>query len=187
MSDEEREVMPPGAPAESGAAAGDVPPNEEVVEAGPAVTLDQPAVAEPKAPEPPATPPAPPPAAIQPADVSDDDRLMAMLAWLTMVIVQLPVLSVVLLLIEPNKSRPFQRYHAVTSTIFWVVALLYEGLAAIVYITLSAVTLGCLALCLWVIFLLPHLLTLYYALKAFNGKYMEIPVISDFARRQGWA
>ena len=126
------------------------------------------------------------PAALQPADVSSDDRLMAMLAWLTLVILQLPVLSVVLLLVETNKNRPFQRYHAVTSTIFWVVALIYEGLAAIVFTVLSLVTLGCLAACLWVIFFLPHLLALYYALQAYRGKYMEIPFISDFARRQGW-
>ena len=54
------------------------------------------------------------------SEVSGDDKLLAALAWFTMVIFQLPILSIVLLLIEPNRNRPFQRYHAVTSIAFWM-------------------------------------------------------------------
>jgi len=127
-------------------------------------------------------------AATQPAaGVTDDDRLMAGLAWLSMAIIQLPVVSLVLLLAQGNKDRPFQRYHAVTSILFWGAALVYEILAAIAYTILTVVTLGCLGLILWVIFFLPHLAALYYAYQAYNGKEIEIPVISDFARKQGWA
>jgi len=132
--------------------------------------------------------PTPSKASTQPAaGVTDDDRLMAGLAWLSMVIIQLPVVSIVLLLAQGNKERPFQRYHAVVSTLFWVAAVVYEILAAIAYTILTVVTLGCLGLFLWVIFFLPHVAALYYAYQAYNGKETEIPVISDFARQQGWA
>ena len=120
------------------------------------------------------------------SEVSSDDRLLSVLMWVSMVLLQLPLLSAVLLFIEPSKSRPFQRHHAVSSIIFWVVALIYEGAAMIVFTILSIISLGCLAVCGWVIFLLPHLLALYYALKAFNGNEVEIPYITEFAKRQGW-
>lgn len=119
-------------------------------------------------------------------EVSSDDRLLGALMWLSMVLIQLPLLSVVLLLIEPNKHNPFQRHHAVSSIIFWVVALIYEGVATIVFTVLSVISLGCLAICGWVIFFVPHLLALYYTLKAFNGEEVEIPFVTGFARRQGW-
>lgn len=118
---------------------------------------------------------------------SDDDRLMAALAWISMVVIQVPLVSVVLLLAEGSKNRPFQRYHATTSILLWVGAVGYEMLAAIAYIILSAITLGCLACCLWVIFLVPHAIAIWYAIQAYQGKYSEIPFISDFARRQHWA
>ncbi len=111
---------------------------------------------------------------------------MAALAWVSMVILQLPVVSLVLLIAEGNKNRPFQRYHAVTSILFWGAAIVYEILAGIVFTILTVISLGCLGLFLWVIFFLPHLAALYYALQAYSGKQVEIPGISGFARQQGW-
>ena len=43
---------------------------------------------------------------------------MAALAWVTMVILQLPLVSFVLLVAQGNRDRPFQRHHAVTSILF---------------------------------------------------------------------
>jgi uncharacterized membrane protein len=117
---------------------------------------------------------------------SSDDRLMSALAWLTMVLLQLPIVSVIQLLATTTKDRPFQRHHAITSLLFFAVAVVYELLAGIVYTILGALTLGCGYACLWVIFFLPHALGLYYALQAYNGKTIEIPVLSNFARQQGW-
>ncbi len=174
MSEEERNVTVPETPPEA---------TLPVVESGVAETPVTPAFELPPAPGPQAIPPAPQPA---PADSTSDDRLMAALAWSSMVILQLPVLSVVLLLAEGNKDRPFQRYHAVTSILFWVAAIGYEILAGIAYTVLGLLTLGCGFACLWVIFFLPHLVALYYTLQAYNGKQFEIPVLSDFARKQGW-
>ncbi len=63
---------------------------------------------------------------------------------------------------------------------------MYEILAGIAYVILGVVTLGIGFACLWVIFFVPHLLALFYALQAYNGKRVELPVLSDFARKQGW-
>jgi hypothetical protein len=117
---------------------------------------------------------------------TDDDRLLSMLAWLSMVILQLPVVSVIQLMSANTKGRPFQRHHAVTSLAFWVASLVYEILATVVFVILTTVTLGCLAICLWVIFFVPHALALYYAFQAYGGKRVEIPYLSNFARQQGW-
>ena len=117
---------------------------------------------------------------------NSDDRLMSALAWLTMVPLQLPIVSVIQLLSTTTKDRPFQRHHAVTSLLFYAAAIVYEFVAVIVYAILGALTLGCGYACLWVIFFLPHALGLYYALQAYNGKLLELPVLSNFGRQQGW-
>ena len=128
------------------------------------------------------------PSAIAAAQIesNSDDRLMSALAWLTMVLLQLPIVSVIQLLSTTTKDRPFQRQHAVTSLLFYVAAIVYEFVAVIVYTILGALTLGCGYACLWVIFFLPHALGLYYALQAYNGKLLELPVLSNFGRQQGW-
>jgi uncharacterized membrane protein len=117
---------------------------------------------------------------------SSDDRLMSALAWLTLVLLQLPIVSVIQLLSPTTKERPFQRNHAITSLLFFAAAMVYEVVAGIVYTILGALTLGCGYACLWVIFFLPHALGLYYALQAYNGKTIELPALSNFGRQQGW-
>ncbi|HEX9116591.1 MAG TPA: hypothetical protein VGA61_11025 [Anaerolineae bacterium] len=120
------------------------------------------------------------------ASSSEDDRLMAALAWLSALILQVPLVSLVLLIAEPNRNRPFQRYHAVTSLVFWVAAIAYELLAVVVYLVLGVLTVGIGLVCLWPIFLVPHIFALYYTYTAFIGQQPEIPVISPLVRQQGW-
>ncbi|MCU0501892.1 MAG: hypothetical protein MUC51_09025 [Anaerolineae bacterium] len=214
MSDEKQELVP-AEPAEAPIPT-DIPP-VEAVETPPAAMIDEvtptpfPAEAEapaipaadeaappvpPEAPVPPIAPAAPeapvssPPVAIAGAtEVSGDDKLLAALTWFTMVIFQLPILSIVLLLIEPNRNRPFQRYHAVTSIAFWCVAVLYEIVVGLAMGMLTLATLGLFAfclICLWVVFFLPHIVALIYAFYALTGRTPEIPVISRLAREQKW-
>lgn len=117
---------------------------------------------------------------------TDDDRLLSMLAWLSMVVLQFPVVSLIQLFSENTKHRPFQRHHAVTSLLFYAASFVYEIIAAVVFAILTTVTLGCGAVCLWVIFLVPHALALYYAFQAYGGKRVEVPYLSSFGRKQGW-
>ena len=216
MSDEERELMP-SEPAEAPSPTDILP--EEAIEAPASATSDEmtPALplveaAAPSIPgaaaeqdaandagsgddtappilTPPALPPPPPEVIADTSEVSGDDKLLAALAWFTMVIFQLPILSIVLLLIEPNRNRPFQRYHAVTSIAFWFVAVLYEIVLGLAAMILTVVTLGigvvCL-ICLCPIIFLPHIVALVYAFSALTGRTPEIPVISRLAREQKW-
>ena len=119
-------------------------------------------------------------------DVTSDDKLMAALSWLGMVLLQVPLVSIVLLLAEGNKDRPFQRHHALQSIGLFVAAIAYEFVAAILFTVGSVVTLGCGALFLWVLFFVPHIMAVYYAWQAYQGKEINIPVVSQVMRQQGW-
>ncbi len=132
------------------------------------------------------SPPSPTVPANGDEEITDDDRLMAALTWLGLVILQVPLISLVLLLSETNKNRPFQRFHAINSILFWVVGFFYEIIAVIVYLVLTLITFGCLGFFLWVIFFLPHILALYYAYQAYQGQHSEIPFLTELARNQGW-
>ena len=120
------------------------------------------------------------------AESTSDDRLVSALAWLSMVILQLPIVSIVQLLSVTNRERPFQRHHAVTSLLFYAGGIVYEIVAGIAYVILGLLTLGIGFACLWVIFFVPHLFGLYFALQAYNGKRVELPGLSSFGRNQGW-
>ena len=201
MMEEERNESLPEAEepqVEGGETSPEVRPTEEITgsaeeasQAEPSATGEaaqaEPAEEEPAQPEKPS--PAPGPAAPEgeiDVEVSSDDRLMAALAWLGLAILQIPLVSLVLLVAEENKRRPFQRFHAINSTIFWVAGFVYEIIAVIVYLILTFVTLGCLGFFLWIIFFFPHLVALYYAYQAYQGEQAEIPFITEFARSQGW-
>jgi uncharacterized membrane protein len=96
------------------------------------------------------------------------------------------VVPVLMLVIEPNKDRPYQRYHAMHSLGFLVVAFVYEILAGIAYAVLTAVTLGCLGFVLWILWLVPLVPMIYYAYLAYEGKRFEIPYLTRFLQEQNW-
>lgn len=104
-----------------------------------------------------------------PSDVTSDDRLWAAIGY------PIPILPIIALFMEEKKNRPFIKFHAVQAIVFNVV--LY-----ILITIISFVTFGFGALCaplLWLVVLWP-------AFEAYNGKYLEIPVITNFLRNQGW-
>ncbi len=182
LRDLQDELMPPAPPVEP-------EPLEPIASepADAAAPIDEPSYAEPAAlaPVAPAYKAGGSSAAFTP-EGTDDDRLMSMLAWLSMVILQLPIVSIIQLLSPTMKDRPFQRHHAVTSLVFFGAAIVYEIVASIVFAVLTTVTLGCGALCLWVIFFVPHALGLYYAFQAYGGKRVHLKYLSDWAKQQGW-
>jgi uncharacterized membrane protein len=87
----------------------------------------------------------------------------------------IPVVAIVILLSETNKERPFQKFHAVQALAFWAVL-------TVIGIILAVVTLGFGTLCLPVLWLV----SLWPAYESYQGKYLELPVIADFIRNQGW-
>jgi uncharacterized membrane protein len=76
---------------------------------------------------------------------------------------------------EDKKNRPFLRFHAIQSLVL--------NVAVWVIITiLSVVTLGIGAICAWIIWFV----VLWPAFDAFNGNYTNIPVLTEFMKKQGW-
>jgi len=103
-------------------------------------------------------------------ELSSDDKLWAALSWIPWVGW---ILAVIALLIEPQKNRPFVRFHAVQA----IGANIILGIVSMVLgIT---VILACIAPLLW-------LVTIYPAIKAYQGEYLEIPWLTDFCRGQDW-
>ena len=100
--------------------------------------------------------------------VTSDDKLVAALAY-----VLTPLAPVVILLMEDKKSRPFIRAHNAQ-------ALIWGLLNSIVFVLTSITCLGVPALILWGI-------GVYWGYKAYQGEYVNIPVITDFAKNRGWA
>jgi uncharacterized membrane protein len=114
-------------------------------------------------------------------DVTDNDKLMALLAY------ALPfIVSIVILLTEAGKTRPFQRYHAVSSLVLngglWI---LFVILGCILGFILTLLT-GVGAICLFPIWFVVWVISLYYGIKAYQGEYVVIPFVTDFAKGQGW-
>ncbi len=118
-------------------------------------------------------------------DVTDNDRLMAALAYATQVVIPIVIPSI-MLLSEENKRRPFLKYHAIQSLGFLVAAVIYEVLATIVFTGFTVITAGCLACVLWVLFLLPAIPAAYYAYQAYQGVYSEIPLLTEFLVQNKW-
>lgn len=100
--------------------------------------------------------------AVEAEEVTEDDKLWALLSWL------LWPLAVVALLMEDKKDRPFIRYNAINSLAF-----------SVVWYVVGAITVGCL-------FVVGLVYAIYLAIKAYQGEWVTVPVISDFVKNQGW-
>ncbi len=125
--------------------------------------------------------PQPPQAPAGDQSISDNDRLMSALSYAIMGIV-----SLIVLLGEGGKTRPFQRYHAIQSLGLAAVSLIYEILFSLCYCVLTAVTGGILGCILWLFAFVPLIPGLYYAYEAYQGKMFEIPMLTQFMRQQKW-
>lgn len=101
-------------------------------------------------------------------EITDDDRLWALLAYILT-----PLSPILILLMEDKKDRPFIKAHngqalaiGVIQVILW--ALSFTCITAILGIAL-------------------FLAQIYWGIQAYNGKYVEIPVLTQFVKQQGWA
>ena len=130
---------------------------------------------------PPAAPPPggwpPPPTGVAPGvAASQDDRTMAIVAWIGGIFVSFLV-PLVIYLIKKDQSK-FVAFHAMQSMAFF-------GATLIAYFIAGALTL---VLVGFLLFPLIFILTLVYgilaALAANRGEWYEIPVVGKFARQQ---
>lgn len=96
-------------------------------------------------------------------EITDDDKLWALLCWIIGIIV-----PIIVLLMEDKKDRPFIKYHAVQSLAFGVV-----------WLVAGTITFGCVGV-------LGMIYAIYLAIQAYQGKWVTIPIITDFCKNQGW-
>ncbi len=100
-------------------------------------------------------------------EVTQDDKLWALLSWLIWVV------ALIALLMEDKKSRPFIRYNAVQSlalaVVGWVLSLV-----------LSFIFVGCVIGVAWLVYVI------ILAIQSYQGKWVTIPFLTDFCKKQGW-
>jgi uncharacterized membrane protein len=104
-----------------------------------------------------------------PGEVTSDDKLWALLAYLFS-----PLVPVLILLMEDKKNRPYLKTHNVQ-------ALILGALNWILVITTSWVFVGC---CTGLVLSIAQI---YYGIQAYQGKPVNIPLLTDFVKNQGWA
>lgn len=103
-----------------------------------------------------------------PMDVTDDDKLWALLSWIFA-----PLVPIIVLLLEDKKTRPFIKYNAIQALVVSVVGYVISSV-------LSFIVIGCfvgVAVLVYVI---------YLAIQSYQGKWVTIPVVTDFCKGQGW-
>lgn len=98
------------------------------------------------------------------SDITSDDKLWGLLAYLLN-----PIVPIIILLMEDKKNRPFLKYHAVQA-LAWVV----------IWFVASIIIIG---LCLSPLALVG---SIYFMIKAYQGEYVVIPVVTDFLKKQNW-
>jgi len=102
-------------------------------------------------------------------EATSDDKLWALLAY-----VLTPLVPIIIMVMEDKKNRPFIRAHNAQALVVGIIN-------AILGITLSwTLVLSCVPLIVWFV-------CIYWGIQAYSGKMVEIPVISNFVRKQGWA
>ena len=102
-------------------------------------------------------------------DANENDRLMAALAY------AFGIVSIIILLVDSMKSRPYQKYHAMQSLGLHII-----GFIVVVVLSLLPCIGTCIGLVIW---LGP---AFYYAYITYQGAYFDIPALSNFMRQQGW-
>jgi uncharacterized membrane protein len=102
-------------------------------------------------------------------EITSDDKLWALLAYIFT-----PIVPVIILLIEGKKDRPFIKAHNAQALawgiVLWVVAII-----------LSFVVIGACVGALGFIF------NIFLGIKAYQGNYIKLPVLTDFVKKQNWA
>jgi uncharacterized membrane protein len=94
-------------------------------------------------------------------EITQDDKLWSLLSYIFC-----PLIGIIMLLIEDKKNRPFIKYNAWVSIWLGIVVVITSGF--------------CVGVLVWIY-------AIYLGIKSYQGEKVEVPVISDFVRNQGWA
>jgi uncharacterized protein len=102
------------------------------------------------------------------ASDNSNDKLFGLLSYLLA-----PIVGIIILVSDSMKTKPYLKTHAVQSIAVSVVLFV---LAFILTITVIG---GCAVPFLFII-------PLIFGIQAYQGKDVNIPVITDFCKKQGW-
>jgi uncharacterized membrane protein len=103
-------------------------------------------------------------------DITENDKLMAALCYPIAI-----VMSIIILISDSMKSRPFQKYHAVQALVLWVALFIILFIVACLTFGIG-----------FFLYFIAWLILLWPAYKAYQGEYFEVPVITNFIKKQGW-
>lgn len=93
--------------------------------------------------------------------VTSDDKLWAALAY-----VFSPLVPIILMFMEEKKNRPFIRAHNAQALVLGIVTVVTSAF--------------CIGILVW-------LYQLFCAYKAYQGEMIEIPIVTNLCKNQGWA
>lgn len=102
-------------------------------------------------------------------DVTSDDKLWALLAY-----VFSPLVPIIIMFMEDKKNRPFIKAHNMQALVVGAINII---LAIVLGWTL---VLACLPV-------FGAIYLIYLGIQAYGGKYVTIPIVTDFVKKQGWA
>jgi uncharacterized membrane protein len=102
-------------------------------------------------------------------EVTSNDKLWALLAYILT-----PLVPIIILFMEDKKNRPFLKAHNAQALALGVISVVIGVLLG------WTVVLACVPLLIFIY-------CIYLGIQAYNGKYVEIPVITIFVKKQGWA
>ena len=95
------------------------------------------------------------------AEITSDDKL-----WAALTYVFSPIVPIIIMLMEDKKNRPFLRAHNAQALILGIITVITSGF--------------CVGILVW-------FYQLYLGYQAYQGKTVEVPIITNFCKGQGWA
>lgn len=105
-----------------------------------------------------------------PDGITSDDRLWALLSYLLT-----PLIPIIILLMEDKKNRPFIKAHYMQALVLGIVLVILNTILALIPIVNCISPILTLGVVIWL------------AIRANKGEYINLPVITDFVKNQGWA
>ena len=94
------------------------------------------------------------------SDVTSDDRLWAALAYAFS-----PLIPIILMLMEDKKNRPYIKANNMQALILGIITAVTSAF--------------CIGILVW-------FYQLYLAYLAYQGQTINIPIVTDFCKNQGW-
>ncbi len=95
------------------------------------------------------------------SDATSDDRLWALLTYIFS-----PLVPIILLLMPDKKDRPFIKAHNMQALVLGIVTVITSTF--------------CIGILVW-------FYQIYCGIQAYQGKLVEIPLITNLVKGQGWA